>query len=219
VPKKVKSAAAAAADPALLAENGRMRREPVQARSRETVERILDAAEAVIDEAGVNAATTRVIAERAGVAAPSLYRFFENREQILDRILQRHMVSLDAYIAAAEDGWQPRSLRELVDVELDLHVDYFEQHPSAIRLWFQGRVSPVVVAEVRERDRILGVRLHDVAVAAGLAPADRPLPFVVAVELGDRIVDLALRDGLVADRAVIEEGRVVLTSYLEQTLA
>ena len=60
------------------------RRQPVQARSRENVERILDAAAALIDEGGVDAVTTRVIADRAGITAPSLYRFFADREQVLD---------------------------------------------------------------------------------------------------------------------------------------
>ena len=44
------------------------RREPVQARSRLTVTRILDAAAAIADENGVDATTTRAIADRAGVS-------------------------------------------------------------------------------------------------------------------------------------------------------
>ena len=63
------------------------RRAPVQARSRQTVTRILDAAAAIADEQGVDSATTRAIADRAGVSAPSLYRFFAYREAILDELL------------------------------------------------------------------------------------------------------------------------------------
>ena len=63
------------------AEPGSRRRQPVQARSRETVERILAAAAVLIEDGGVEAVTTRAIAERAGVTAPSLYRFFADREQ------------------------------------------------------------------------------------------------------------------------------------------
>ena len=48
------------------------RRAPMQARSRATVTRILDAAAAIADEQGVDAATTRAIADRAGVSYPSL---------------------------------------------------------------------------------------------------------------------------------------------------
>ena len=54
------------------AEPGRRRRQPVQARSRETVERILDAAAVLIEEGSVGAVTTRAIAERGDVVAVEL---------------------------------------------------------------------------------------------------------------------------------------------------
>ena len=53
-------------------------------RSRGTVNRILDAAEAIAAEDGPEAVTTRAIAEHAGVAAPSIYRFFADRDEIFD---------------------------------------------------------------------------------------------------------------------------------------
>ena len=81
------------------------RREPVQARSRLTVTRILDAAAAIADENGVDATTTRAIADRAGVSYPSLYRFFADRDAILDELLQRHCTELDARCVAAEKSW------------------------------------------------------------------------------------------------------------------
>ena len=51
------------------AEPGRRGRQPAQARSRETVERILDAAAVLIEEGSVGALTTRTIAERGDVVA------------------------------------------------------------------------------------------------------------------------------------------------------
>ena len=80
------------------------RREPTQARSRQTVTRILDAAAAIVDEHGVDAATTRTIADRAGVAYPSLYRFFADRDEIFDRLLQRHLADIDDRAEAAENN-------------------------------------------------------------------------------------------------------------------
>jgi len=60
--------------PARMSDVPGTRRLPTQERSRRTVQRILDAAEAIVGESGADAATTRAIAERAGVSAPSLYR-------------------------------------------------------------------------------------------------------------------------------------------------
>ena len=195
-----------------------LRREPVQARSRATVERILDATESLIDQSGVPAATTRRIAERAGVSPPSLYRFFENREQILDRLLERHLVKLEQHLTTAEAGWRPATIREFVTFQLGLYLDYFEGNPSAAQLWYEGRISLTVWSGVHERSRLTGVHLHELAVSFGLASCGDALPFVMMVELGDRVFDVALRQGLPADRRVMAEGVTALTAYLEQTL-
>jgi AcrR family transcriptional regulator len=197
----------------------RRRREPVQERSRLTVTRILDAAAALIDEAGVEAAGTRAIADRAGVAYPSLYRFFADREEILDRLLERHVADLDARVMAAESGWQITSPQDLINRELDLHIAYYEENPSSARLWLSGRSSPTVVDHVRQRNRLLAGRMRAALIAARLIPADTdPGVLLLVVELGDRILDLAFRDRLSADPAIVRLGRTALSAYARDAL-
>jgi AcrR family transcriptional regulator len=195
------------------------RREPVQQRSRRTVTRILDAAAAIIDESGVDAATTRAIADRAGVSYPSLYRFFADREEILDRLVERHLVELDALAQAAEQTWEITSAAELVTRELDLHVAYYGEHPSVVRLWMGGRTSPTVTRHVRARMRTLAERLRASLIAAGFIPADTDLRAVLlSVELGDRVLDLAFREPGELDEEIIDLGRAALIAYVEQVL-
>lgn len=93
----------------------------------------------------------------------------------------------------------------------------FEEHPSFVRLWFGGRISPTVVAEVRNRNRTLARRARSTLVAPGLVDSSvSETAFILLVELGDRILDLAFREGRQADRAVIEQGRDALCAYLER---
>lgn len=192
------------------------RREPVQERSRQTVTRILDAAAAIIDESGAEAVTTRSVADRAGVSYPSLYRFFGDREEILDRLLERHLAEVDALAVEAERSWDIRSAADLIDAELDLHITYYRQHPSAARLWMGGRTSPVVARKARARMKTLASRMHQALAAAGLVPAGTdPLALLVAVELADRVLDLAYRDGTDLDDAIIGHGRMALRAYAE----
>ena len=201
-----------------LAEPGR-RRQPVQARSRKTVGRILDAAAVLLEENGIEAVTTRAIAERAGITAPSLYRFFADREQVLDALIEQHLERLSGFIGEAEAGWTPGSLPEFVDRELGFYVAYFQANRNAARLWLDGRVSPTVRAEVLRYNRRTAERLHGLAVTAGLAaPQTNVLVFVMLVELGDRILDLAFRERRDPDPDVIRHGRVALTSYLTAAL-
>ena len=195
------------------------RRQPVQERSRQTVARILDAADTLIDEGGVEAVTTRAVADRAGVTYPSLYRFFADREEILDQLVTHHLAALDAQAVAEERTWQITSVRDVIDRELDLHVAYFKEHPSAARLWLSGRSSPAVVTQVRQRAQVLAERLRQALVAANFAPSDTdPRVLLLVVELGDRILDLAFRDRSDPDPMIIELGRTALNSYARDAL-
>lgn len=171
------------------------RRAPLQERSRQTVTRILHAAAAIADEHGVDAATTRAIADRAGVSYPSLYRFFDDREAILDELMERHCAELDARCEEAEQTWQISSVADLLNNELDLHVHYYRRYPSSARLWMGGRTSPTVTKHVRARMKALAMRIHTILVDAGLIPEDTdPRAMLVAVEMADRVLELSFRD-------------------------
>ena len=192
------------------------RREPTQARSRQTVTRILDAAAAIVDEHGVDAATTRTIADRAGVAYPSLYRFFADRDEIFDRLLERHLTQIDDRAEAAERSWDIRSAWDLFSAELDLHIAYYREHPSAARLWMGGRSSTAVVTQVHARMRTLAQRIHARLVDEHLISGDTdPRAVLVAVEIADRILELAYRGGQDFDEAILDHGRRALSAYCD----
>ncbi|MGI9163764.1 MAG: TetR/AcrR family transcriptional regulator [Mycobacterium sp.] len=190
------------------------RRVPVQERSRQTVTRILDAAAAIADEQGIDAATTRAIADRAGVSYPSLYRFFPDREAILGDLLERQCAELDARCVQAEQTWKITSVAQLLNNEIDLHVHYYQEHPSTARVWMGGRTSPAVTAYVRARMQALAGRLHTILVDAGLIPADTdPRAMLVAVEMADRILELSYRDGYDFDESILAIGRRALIAF------
>lgn len=64
-------------------------RAPQQDRGHRRVEQILDAAESVFAEVGVDAATTNSIAERAGASMGSLYHFFRDKDAIVLAVARR----------------------------------------------------------------------------------------------------------------------------------
>lgn len=195
----------------------RTRRVPIQARSRRTVQRILDAAEAIVGESGVDAATTRTVAQRAGVAAPSLYRFFADRDEILDAVLERMLRDLDAHVEQAEQAFTGHTIEEFVRLEIEVHVAYYEQHPSYTKLWFDGRVSPPVVEIVRARNRLLARRTREALITLELIDSATPeVVFDLLVEFGDSALDMAFRHTSHADHKVIENAIVALTAVAER---
>lgn len=173
--------------------------------------KILDAAAAIINEHGVEAATTRAIADRAGVSYPSLYRFFADREEIIDRLCFRHLTDMALLGEAAERTWEIHSIAELFDAELERLVGYYREHPNAARLWLVGRSSTTVLNQVRANMRALADRMHAILINAELIPPDTdPRALLVAVEIGDRILELAYRERNEFDPAILDFGRKAL---------
>src|SRR3954465_1577917 len=61
-------------------------RPPQQLRSRETLDRILDAAEQVLEQKTFNEATLAEIMERAGVTVGAFYRRFPDKDALLHHL-------------------------------------------------------------------------------------------------------------------------------------
>jgi AcrR family transcriptional regulator len=195
----------------------RTRRQPVQERSRRTVRQILDAAERIIGEAGVDAVTTRAVAERAGIVAPSLYRFFADREEILDALLEHMSTDLDQHVHAAEAAWEPGTIEDLIGLELDVYSGYYQTHPTAAALWFGGRASAAVIESIRNRNDTLAARLRTLLIDHHLlADTTPPAVFTLAIELGDRILEAAFREPGPHRRETLELGKTALTAFLER---
>jgi AcrR family transcriptional regulator len=72
-------------------ERGSYRRAPRQERSRSTVDAIFEAASRLLDDSGVEGATTGRIAHVAGVSIGSLYQYFPRKEALFGALTQRTM--------------------------------------------------------------------------------------------------------------------------------
>jgi AcrR family transcriptional regulator len=59
---------------------------PQQARAIKTYEAILDAASELLVEVGLERISTNLIAERAGITVPALYRYFPNKYSVLNAL-------------------------------------------------------------------------------------------------------------------------------------
>ena len=113
----------------------RAAREPQQDRSRETVERILAAAEHEIGRLGLAAAGTRGIAAAAGLSVGAVYRFFPDKEAIADALAHRYLADLMPTYAGTVGGVGPGT--DLVGVVTTLVRQAAElqlAHPGYYRL-------------------------------------------------------------------------------------
>ena len=65
------------------------RKQPLQSRSGETVNAIIEAAARILEDQGRDGITTNHIAEKAGVSIGSLYQYFPNKQAILAELLRK----------------------------------------------------------------------------------------------------------------------------------
>lgn len=110
-----------------------LRRQPKQQRGKERVEKILDAAAAVFDEVGYEAATTHLIAAKAGTAIGSLYQFFPDKAAIFKAMELRHVERVKAMWAQTntpEIIWLP--LRKMIHTLVTAVAGLFEQPVSRV---------------------------------------------------------------------------------------
>jgi AcrR family transcriptional regulator len=71
------------------------RHEPVQDRSKESVDRILAMTATLLDEVGIEGFNTNLLAERTGVRVRTVYRYFPNKYAIIVALTKRLAVQWD----------------------------------------------------------------------------------------------------------------------------
>jgi AcrR family transcriptional regulator len=106
-------------------------RAPQQERGQRRVDSILDAAEQVIAEVGVDAATTNAIAERAGASMGSLYHFFPGKDAIVLALARRYaerMRDLNATAMTLDGAHLP--LPVLFENIIWGHVGFIDRTPA-----------------------------------------------------------------------------------------
>lgn len=72
------------------------RRQPRQARSRQTVERLLEAAERLLSAHGLLAFNTNAVAAEAAIDIASLYQYFPSKEALIYSLLEQRCLGLQA---------------------------------------------------------------------------------------------------------------------------
>lgn len=89
-------------------------KEPQQARSAATLARVLRAAEEIASSAGLEEMTISGVAERAGVSVGTIYRRFEDKEQLINALTERMLDRREEYMAERLRKAQP-SLSGVMD--------------------------------------------------------------------------------------------------------
>lgn len=127
-----------------------MRRQPKQQRGKERVEKILDAAAAVFDEVGYEAATTHLIAAKAGTAIGSLYQFFPDKAAIFKAMELRHTERVKEFWAQIDmPALVQLPLRQMIHTLVVAVTELFEQPVSRV-VFVQFYLAPHIFQAIDE---------------------------------------------------------------------
>lgn len=100
-----------------------MRKEPSQARSRATVEAIIESGARVLSERGWAGFTTNAVAVVAGISIGSLYQYFPDKLSLVEAIRRHHFDEVLAVLgkAAASELSRQQRVEALVKGMVDAH--------------------------------------------------------------------------------------------------
>ncbi len=198
------------------------RRQPVQARSRERVKKILDAAVQLLIEDGYDAVKTNAIARRADVSIGSVYQFFPNRFAIFNALAERYRekiaLSLESHLSISPSRSWEVALEETLDGMAEMWRNDWAFH--SVWLAIQN------TAELREsREQYRNVLLRETLARFVRALLPRAPDAEVAsigrvmLETSNLMLDLSMRGGKRQDLMIIDELKLLLHSYLAAHVA
>jgi AcrR family transcriptional regulator len=194
----------------------KLRNEPIQARSRERLRRVLDAADEVLADAGAEAFTTTRVAEAAGVPIGSIYRFFPDKEAIVEALAIRYWSDFEDLVAGAAEADAVESLADAGTFVIDILAAGFRSRPGFLALWYGGLRTEAVRDATRPTRQAIAGSIERILAHhwPDASPGARSTAAQMVVLAGDGLLREAFRRDLRGDRALLEESKLMLRSYL-----
>jgi len=193
-----------------------VRRAPVQRRSASTVEAVLRACSALLGKIPLEEITTTRIAEEAGLSVGALYRFFPDKQAILDAVAVRHMQEFRARMARVLVRAAFRSGPEFLGRLLDAYVEYLDAHPDFRALALGGHISSLArESQTRPGAGPAGLLRAFMKRRLGVRDsATLDLRLRMAIEAGERMIAYAYGQEPEERRRVLAELKRMLARYL-----
>jgi AcrR family transcriptional regulator len=198
----------------------KLRNVPTQARSRERLRRVLDAADELLGDEGADAFTTSRIAEAAGVAVGTVYHYFPDKETIVEALAVRYWSDFEDLVAAVAETDERVPLADPASAVLEALAAGFRARPGFLALWYGGlrtervreATRPTRGAIARSIERIFAVHWPQASYA------QRALVARTVVLAGNGMLREAFRIDPDGDQLLLVESRAMLDAYARARL-
>ena len=194
------------------------RREPVQKRSRERVEAILQGAHELIASDGVEHLSTRTLAAHTGIPVATIYRYFEDMDSIIAAYLDQALGEIEDAVEEAVLALEWVTFRSMTEAVAMAHLHHHQAHPEGISAWFGTRLNAAVQDRVRQLDVRMAASLHAATRATRFIEEGPHFGAGLIVRLWDRTFEHIFR----IERSHEEQDAIVadvcdmIASYMER---
>jgi AcrR family transcriptional regulator len=200
------------------------KKKPRQERAKRTYEAILTAASELLIEVGVERISTNIIAERAGITVPALYRYFPNKYSVLHALGAAMMDKQNEvclmWFEANLDQNEPEVLLASVDQLIRLTYDVTRKQLAGLEI-IQSLRAVGPLQELRlTSNRLVAEQFSAVLGEFFDWPVDEALIMEsrLSVDMGYAVVELALEDSSLSADAVLEQGAQMIRMYWRDIL-
>lgn len=120
------------------------------ARGADLEQGILEAARDLLAEAGLPGLSMRAVAERVGVSATALYHYFENKDALVRRVVERGFRRFREYLSRAADHYPPGTLDRVAAIGR-AYVQFALENQAYFRVLFSmQRPDPQAIEDLPE---------------------------------------------------------------------
>ena len=203
-------------EPTLATDKVVMRTEPIQQRSAERIETLLDAAAALVDEGGIDGVTTSAVAKRSKSSVGVVYRYFPNIQTLLRALAVRNM---EQYLERVRENVEnsPPEPWSSFDRTLDIFVEMNREVPGFRALRFGDVIDQRFLNPELSNNSILARAFaQQIGQTYDFEPDDDLVFHVeVAVEMASGLLGRAFQLDPDGDERFIESTRELCIAYLK----
>lgn len=199
-----------------------IRNTPQQDRSRQRLNAILKATESLLTEVGYEGITTSAVAKRAGTSVGSVYKFFSDKDALLNGLAHAY---LDEMQAALAEIFVPDALQEPLEKIIERTMTgiygYAQAHPAFHHIFGGAWVSAEIATTIQAmNDKIrayieglLALRAPHISAIRRKAAAHLALYLIMGITQFAHEEDLQLREAIL--REIHQVGHLYLQSLTD----
>lgn len=167
----------------------------------------MEAASELLAEGGVDALTTRSLAEHTGMSVATIYQYFENRDAIIAAYLDHDLERIEESVTSALMALERVTFRSMAEASALAHLHHHQAHPEGVQVWFGGRLNAAVVDCVQALEARIAASMRSAVAGTGLTEGGPVFISPLQVRLFDRMFEFVFG----AERTAEQQEEIVLT--------